>query len=54
MTIDDIRREQAMADIIAQRDVMILNQHAEMMKANEKITELEKRLAEKEIGTAKE
>jgi hypothetical protein len=57
LDINDIRREQAMAEIIAQRDLMILGQHAEMIKANEtiaeqgkKILELEKKLQE----TAKE
>jgi hypothetical protein len=45
MLIDDIRREQAMAEIIAQRDIMIMNQHAEMAKANEKIVALEAKIA---------
>jgi hypothetical protein len=48
MDITDIRHEMAMAEIIVQRDLMILTQHADMIKANEKIAELEKRLKEKE------
>lgn len=41
LTIDDIRREQAMAEVIAQRDLIIINQYTEMLKAAEKNKELE-------------
>ena len=54
MIIEDIRREQAMAEIIAQRDVMIMNQHVDMAKANEKIATLEAKVAEYEKKAAKE
>jgi hypothetical protein len=41
LTIDDIRRERAMAEVIAQRDGIIINQFVEMQKAAEKNKELE-------------
>jgi hypothetical protein len=54
LDINDIRREQAMAEVIAQRDLIIINQFAEMQKAAEKNKELEaqaKSLADKEKET---
>lgn len=47
LDINDIRREQAMAEVISQRDLIIINQFIEMQKAAEKNKELEKGLAEK-------
>ena len=41
LTIDDIKREQAMAEIISQRDMIIINQNSDMIKLAEKNKELE-------------
>ncbi len=44
LTIDDIRKEQVLAEIISQRDIMIMNQHVDMVNLKEANTQLEAKI----------